>query len=275
MWNELTTDEGWRITVAATNEEAYPILTRDRIMNCFALADLLPPFRQYTRVSLASRAQTGQEAALLIVEHPELNILSPTGHPEGVAALLMSLGLPASPVIHTPVEHWARLASYYDLPASGRDLLRMSLTAQTFQRPSLPPALPAAQRMTKDDLPALLALYDLYPATHLRPALVEEGVFYGIREGTGLVAAGGTHVVALPYGLAVLGYIFTHPDRRGRGHAQAVVSALVTELLARGCQDVILNVEVGNGPAVHVYTKLGFQTHSRWSSAPARRLPRT
>lgn len=273
MWNYFTTDDGWRITVAATNEEAYPVLKQDHIVHCFAIADLLPPFRQYTRISLAEHAQTGQQATLLIVEHPEVNVLATSGQAEGVAALLEHLDLPAAPLLQALPEHWPLLATRYDLPPGARELLRMRLTAQTFQRLTQP-ALPVAERMTKDDLPALLALYDLFPTGHFRPGLLEEGLFYGVRAGPRIMAAGGTHVLARPYGLAVLGNIFTHPEWRGSGCAQAVTSALVADLLAQGCQDVVLNVDVDNAPAIHVYTKLGFQSHCHIWSATATRRPR-
>jgi ribosomal protein S18 acetylase RimI-like enzyme len=270
MWNYYTTDGGWRITVAATNDKAYAVLKQDRVVNCFAIADLLPPFRQYTRISLASHQESGQWAALLIVEHPDVHVLATSGHADGVAALLAHLGLPAGPLIQAQPEHWPLLSTRYDLPASPRDLLRMRLTAQTFQRPARP-ALPEAERLTKSDLLPLLALYDLFPTGHFRPDLLDEGVFYGVREGRQMVAAGGTHVVALPYGLAVLGNIFTHPDRRGSGCAQAVTAALAADLLAQGCQDVILNVDADNPPALRVYTKLGFQPHCHIWSGTARR----
>jgi ribosomal protein S18 acetylase RimI-like enzyme len=270
MWNYHTTDDGWRVTVAATNDEAYAVLKQDRVVNCFAIADLLPPFRQHTRVSLAAHQESGQWAALLVVEHPDVNVLATSGHAEGVAALLAHLGLPARPLIQALPEHWSLLVTRFDLPASPRDLLRMRLTAQTFQRPAQPD-LPKAARLTKSDLPALLALYDLFPTGHFRPDLLDEGVFYGVREGQQIVAAGGTHVLAQPYGLAVLGNIFTHPDWRGRGSAQAVTSALAADVLEQGCQDVILNVDVDNPPAIRVYTKLGFQPHCHIWSGPATR----
>ncbi len=270
MWNNYTTDDGWRVTVAAANDEAYAVLKQDRVVNCFAIADLLPPFRQHTRISLAQREQRGQWATLLIVEHPDVYVLATSGQAEGVAALLAHLSLSARPLVQALPEHWPLLASRYDLPERPRDLLRMRLTAQSFQRPARPD-LPAAERLAKGDLPALLALYDLFPTGHFRPDLLDEGVFYGVREGQQIVAAGGTHVLALPYGLAVLGNIFTHPDRRGRGHAQAVTAALAADVLAQGCQDVILNVDVDNPPAIRVYTQLGFQPHCHIWSGPARR----
>ncbi len=115
MWNKFTTDDGWQITIAASNDEAEPLLQQDRVINSFALADLLPPFRQHTRISLAAHAQSGQSATLLIVEHPALCILATSGQAEGVAALLAHLGLPAAPMIQTLPEHWPLLAAHYTL----------------------------------------------------------------------------------------------------------------------------------------------------------------
>jgi ribosomal protein S18 acetylase RimI-like enzyme len=270
MLQQDTPWDGWHITPDATNDEAYPIFKQDPILNCFALADLLPPFRQYTRIAIASHPQTAREASLLIVEHPQIKILSTAGNGEGMAALLANVDLPASTVIQVPSQHWWLLHPYYTLPPKMRLLRRMALSAQTFQRPAQG-TLPVAERMTKEDLPELRALYTLFPTGHFRPELIDEGLFYGVRLAQRLVAAGGTHVLALPYSLAVLGNIFTHPEHRERGCAQAVVDALVTDLLAQGCRDIILNVDVDNPPAIHVYTKLGFQPHCDICVGPAQR----
>jgi GNAT superfamily N-acetyltransferase len=273
MGNTFTTDEGWQIILAATNEEAEPVLLKDRVVNCFSLADLLPPFRQHTRIALAAHAHSGQTATLLIVEHPEVNVLATSGQGAGVAALLAQADLPAAPLIQALPEHWTLLWPSYDLPVHRRVLLRMHVSAHTFQRPAS--ASPIAERLGANDLPALRDLYAHYPEAHFRPDLIEEGLFYGVRIGQRLVAAGGTHVLGLPYGLAVLGYIFTHPQWRGRGCAQALVAALVSDLLAQGCTDIILNVDVDNPPARHVYTKLGFQPYCHiWSGRATRRARR-
>jgi len=266
------TDAAWRITLDASDDDAYAVLKQDRIWNCFAIADLLPPFRAYTQIAIASHAQASQVAICLVVQHPQVHVLSSSGHPEGVAALLARLALPEHPLIQTPQEHLALFEPYYRLPPQCRALLRMAVSARAFRRPAHLPS-PVVERLTKADVPALLALYSVYPENHFRPDLVEEGLFYGIREEMRVVAAGGTHVIALPYGLAVLGNILTDPERRGRGYAQTVTARLVTELLVQGCQDVILNVDAENDPAIHVYSKLGFQSHGRlWSVLARRRL---
>ena len=135
----------------------------------------------------------------------------------------------------------------------------MAVTPTSFLPPrQAPTSTPPAERLTTADLPALAALYSLYPTGHFRPDVLEHGVFYGIRASERLVAVGGTHAIAAPYGLAVLGNIFTHPAARGRGYAGAVTAVLVGELFRLGVSDVVLNVLADNAPAIRVYERLGF-----------------
>jgi GNAT superfamily N-acetyltransferase len=56
--------------------------------------------------------------------------------------------------------------------------------------------------------------------------------------------------------------IFTRPAVRGRGLAGAATAAVVAELLAAGCRDVILNVARATSPARRVYARLGFRVHT-------------
>jgi GNAT superfamily N-acetyltransferase len=57
---------------------------------------------------------------------------------------------------------------------------------------------------------------------------VESGVFYGVEDATGALAAvGGTHIVDYTRGLAAIGNMYTRPDCRGRGFASAVLAAIV------------------------------------------------
>lgn len=60
-------------------------------MNCFAMVDLSLPFRQDIRMVIASHSQARQQATPPFVEHPQMNVPSPYGHLEGVAALLARL----------------------------------------------------------------------------------------------------------------------------------------------------------------------------------------
>lgn len=265
-----TANTRWHVTLNASDAEAAATLSQDRVWNCFALADLLPPFREHSQVAIARRTAAADCAACLVLRHPALTVISPFGVPEGVAAILAQLDLPALALLQAQETHLPLLQQYYRFQPGERALLRMAVAAGTF----LPPCAPQAQpeRLTSADLAAVQALYTHFPETHFRDDLLEHGVFYGVRNGEQVVAVGGTHVVAIDYGLAVLGNIFTHPDARRRGYARAVTAALVADLLARGCRDVVLNVVAGNSPAIALYTSLGFQTHSRYWTMQAERI---
>lgn len=84
-----------------------------------------------------------------------------------------------------------------------------------------------------------------------------------------LIAVAGTHLVSSTYGVAAVGNVFTHPDYRGRGYGAAATSAVVTELLAHGIRDIVLNVGEDNAPALHPYERLGFELHCRFTEGPA------
>ena len=52
--------------------------------------------------------------------------------------------------------------------------------------------------------------------------------------------------------------IAVHPEYRRKGIAEALVTALVAELTARGNHSLMLEVRPSNTPAVTLYEKLGF-----------------
>ena len=262
---------GWQVTLHASDAEAAALLSQDRVWNCFALADLLPPFREYSQVAIARQTDSADCAACFVLRHPALTVVSPFGAPEGVAAILARLDLPALALLQTQEVHLPLVQGYYRCQPGERVLLRMAVSADTFLSPAVVPHV-QPERLTPVDLVALQNLYAHFSETHFRADLLEHGVFYGIRSGDKIVAAGGTHVVAFDYGLAVLGNIFTHPDARRQGYARAVTAALVTDLLAQGCRDVVLNVVSDNSPAIALYISLGFQTHSRYWTMQAERI---
>lgn len=119
-------------------------------------------------------------------------------------------------------------------------------------------------RLHPGDVGALNALYDMAQAEHFAAYQVEQGIFYGLHVDGDLVATAGTHVVSQTYGIAAVGNVFTHPHHRGRGYATACTDAVIREIVRRGCQDVVLNVNVTNAVAIHVYERLGFRRHCRY-----------
>ena len=84
------------------------------------------------------------------------------------------------------------------------------------------------------------------------------------------MTAAGTHVHAPGEGVCALGNIVTAADRRGRGYAAAVVTALVAAVRPP-CEVVVLNVREANAPARACYRKVGFEAAFPYLEAQASR----
>lgn len=273
---DMEQDTGeWRLILSAEDAEAYAVLAHDRVWNSFAIADLLPPFREYTQIATARHRDGIRSAACLVLRQPELTVVAPDGDDEGVATLLARLDPPTIALIQAQSRHVDAIEQYYRPREPWQEMERMAVAPVSFQAaPPAPTVAPHPERLTPVDLPALVALYGLSPTGHFRPDMLEHGLFYGIRAGERLVAAGGTHTVAAAYSLAVLGNIFTDPAARRRGYARAITAALVVELFARGISDVVLNVIADNSPAIRLYERLGFSTAHRYLTGLAGRIAR-
>jgi SAM-dependent methyltransferase len=91
---------GWHVALDLINADAYAVLQQDRIWNCFAIADLAPPFHEYSRYASALErvddgtrqaanalaGSPGSLAACLILQHPQLTVISPYGAQRGAGA---------------------------------------------------------------------------------------------------------------------------------------------------------------------------------------------
>lgn len=126
-----------------------------------------------------------------------------------------------------------------------------------------------AVRLGPSDLQAILRLYGDGAAAgeepdFFFPAMVTEGVFFGVPEGGELVAVAGTHLVAWCERVAAIGNVYTRRDRRRRGLAGMLTAAVAGELQRAGIETIALNVYEGNGAAIRVYERLGFQRHCRF-----------
>jgi GNAT superfamily N-acetyltransferase len=151
-------------------------------------------------------------------------------------------------------EHFPTVERYFVALRKGH-MMRMAVSSQSFK-----PVDGEAIRLTGVDAVAVNRLYSTeggptaYTASHL-----DEGVYYGVRLDSQLVAIAGTHVVSDAEGVAVVGNVFTHPRYRGQGHSKVATTATTRELLQR-CPLVVLTVETVNEPAVKVYRMLGYET---------------
>jgi predicted GNAT family acetyltransferase len=161
---------------------------------------------------------------------------------------------------------------------SGLPLLRSeshifaNLLAHRFQ-PQLArlPGGASVRRATPDDIEALTTLYtgaagfERAPIDQVRQAMVDR--VYSLRtyvvETQGrLVSAAATSAETLSG--AMIGGVWTLPGEREHGYSTKAVAALSAELLAEGRQPSLFYLE-DNAPAAHVYKKIGFQEHGRWT----------
>lgn len=259
--------QAWRLDLDATDAAAYAALAGDRAWNGYSIADLAPPFREHTRVAVAWPVDVPVEAtasaACLFLRHPAFCSTVPHGDVAGVAAILAAVAtagdLPEATYILARDEHRPAIERYYHVPDGWQPMARMAVNAETFQPPA--PSNAPLVRLEPEDLPALLDLYGGYSDNAFNADQLLSGIFYGVRTGETLAAAGGTHVIAERYGIAAVGNIYTRPSARGRGYAGALTAAVVRDLLAGPCRDVILNVATANAPARRIYQRLGFRHH--------------
>lgn len=124
------------------------------------------------------------------------------------------------------------------------------------------------------DVPDALALVELTRPGPFGPRTIELGRYLGFRDGGRLVAMGGERL--RPAGHAEVSGVCTAPDARGRGLAEAVVRALVSQMQARGDLP-FLHVQVGSASqatAIALYTRLGFRERRRSSLAVIGRAER-
>ena len=101
--------------------------------------------------------------------------------------------------------------------SSPRLMWRMTWTGDRLASPGA-----VTTRLGASDVPALHALYADGESSgespdFFFPSMVADGVFHGIYEGTVLVAAAGTHLLAREEGVAAIGNVYTRHDHRGRG----------------------------------------------------------
>jgi predicted GNAT family acetyltransferase len=121
-------------------------------------------------------------------------------------------------------------------------------------------------RLGGEDFPALQRLYaDGEPTGEVpgffHASMLEQGVYFGIREGAEIVAAAGTYLVVPDEGVGAIGNVFTRTDRRGRGLATRVTSAVAGELLGMKLRTIALNVSQANAAACRVYERVGFMRY--------------
>lgn len=242
-------------------------LEQDRPWTAFALADLEPPYSDHA--SWFAPADNPHAIGLLYRAFGTPIVLCAGRSrqwPLVLSEIDQALGDVSDVYAVVRPEVLSNIRSRYK-PSEERPMVRMLLNAARFR----PVSLAAAARVKPSDLDLVKALFADDPPPFFLPSMLGDGIYYGIREHERLVALAGTHVLARDVSVSALGNIYTRPDRRGRGLASAVTSAVVRDLIDMGIATIVLNVREDNGPAVRVYERLGFERYCTYFEVPAKR----
>jgi ribosomal protein S18 acetylase RimI-like enzyme len=231
------------------------LLQTDPRWAVYALGDLAPGLFEH---SFWLRLADASPALLLLYRGFEPPVLFALGDAARVQALLDELNHDGDLFLHVRPEILPALRMRYDIPRAVA-MWRMTLGPPDYR----PAPADGVVRLGPADVAALERLYadgtETGESPHFfLPSMVHEGVFFGLCEGTELIAAAGTHLVVPQESVAAIGCVYTRRDRRGRGLAAGVTSAVVNELLRLRLATIALNVSQENNRAVRVYERLGF-----------------
>lgn len=271
------------------------LLADDPVWSAYALADLQPEMAPYCRwyVHVSSNAS----AVALLYSGLEPPVLLTVGDAAGLEHALAGAELPDQLYLSVREVHAPVIAHRYDhhdrrpmwrMVLEGAGELRGMTHDEAFfnaeaqrrkaSRNEPPPPLPdssprlgasalavSLRRLTGADVARVEALFahggPFTPDAFAAPQ-IEQGVFYGIENGAGgLAAVGGTHVVDAASGVAAIGNMYTRPDCRGRGYAGVILAAIVETVRTNGAHTIVLNVDQRNTGARRLYEKHGFRVH--------------
>ena len=115
-------------------------------------------------------------------------------------------------------------------------------------------------RLGAADVPAMLALTALTKPGPFSARTHELGIFLGIRVNGELVAMTGERMK--PGNYTEMTAVCVHPDHRGRGYAQALLSAVARQIVARG-ELPFLHVFTSNVSAIALYRRQGMEIRRR------------
>jgi GNAT superfamily N-acetyltransferase len=233
--------------------EIYGFLSEDRLYAAYAICDLDPiPFKQ---CEWHASSKNGRLTALgLCFKGLPPDRVFLMGPAEDLVPILAGALKATRAYFACKPQHLRIVRRFYSL-RNVEVMQRMFLRPENFT-----PAQGPVERLGPRHVSQLQDLYRWYGDVAFAPYQLEQGVFYGVREGGRLVATAGTHLASRTYGLGIVGNVFTHTDYRGKGLATICTSAVIEELLSQSL-DVVLNVGQTNEAASGVYRRLGFQVH--------------
>ncbi|HTQ55407.1 MAG TPA: GNAT family N-acetyltransferase [Bryobacteraceae bacterium] len=241
------------------------ILRSDPAWCVFALADLAPAYSGHARWHVAS---DGRPALLLVYGGFHPPALFGHGAAEDLAGLMPEIA--DQPEFYVSVKRefaeWLRTHGY-------RFRRELQMWRMVLGPSRIVPRAHAAVRLGPQDYYRLTELYRDGEATGEAPpffnaGMLENAIYYGIRDRDGIIAAAGTPVLAREEGVAAVGTVYTRRDRRGRGYGMAVTAAVTAELVRSGVGLVALNVAQTNAGAIRIYERLGFARYCEYREGP-------
>ncbi|MBN1680461.1 MAG: GNAT family N-acetyltransferase [Anaerolineae bacterium] len=248
-------------------------LNHDRDLTAYALGDLDDAF--WPDSEFIGAEQNGELAAILLMYRGlDPTVVTGFGEPDAVRAILNTVTLPEQIYYLLQPALEPLLAAEYDLSHRHPEW-RMVLDAGAFD----PPSTAGVSRLGPEHAGTLAALFRhaADPGEEIAafsPWQLAHGMFFGVWDGSELVATAGTHVWSPAERVTAIGNVFTLPACRGRGYATQCTAAVAVEALAADMDPVVLNVRAGNDPALRVYEKLGFRRYVEFMEGPALRRSR-
>lgn len=112
------------------------------------------------------------------------------------------------------------------------------------------------EELKPEDVPEMKVLAELTEPGPFRRRTIDFGGYRGIRDADCLVAMTGQRLSLT--GFTEVSAVCTHPDYRGRGYGNALVSAVARGIFARG-ETPFLGVRQDNAVAIRLYERLGFK----------------
>jgi ribosomal protein S18 acetylase RimI-like enzyme len=241
-------------------ERIRAILEKDRCWALYALGDLDPErFSHCEWFGLDD-----DDTLVLLYRGFDTCVLYAQGAADAIDRILSHVDRPRALQLHVRGEALPAVEKSYAI-RERRPMWRMILPHQA----SVAPDVPGVVRLHAADMEELTALYadGLHHGESpdfFLPAMLETGVFYGVREQGRLTAAAGTHLVSSGAGVAAIGNIYTLRSKRGNGLGRRVTAAVLAETRMRGIPTIGLNVAQTNLSAVRLYEGLGFQKYCQF-----------
>lgn len=246
----------------ASAADARAFLERDRLLAAYALADLDPASGDAARWWLARR-EGEVVACALMVELVPFRPCFVSGDSQALAVLLRDGVREARLILAAPTQARIAIESVYRFERCER-MHRMAVDSATFR----PRVRHTVVRLTAEHQTDVIDLYGNTSRSYFTTRRLDREIYYGVYAGRTLIAAAGTHVHSTTLGIAAVGNVLTRLGHRGRGLATSCSSA-VTEAALEEHRDVVLNVRQDNGPAIAVYTRLGYHAHAAFIEGPA------